>query len=84
MTHWELREARKAAGVKGKSHEDEPAIFAAYERLRRREEASVGKTKAARRSKARREGGQKQVVRRVPARLKPQPIPKGIKPFEHD
>ncbi len=84
MTHWELREARKAAGVKGKSHDDEPAIFAAYERLRRREEASVAKTKAARRSKARREGGQKQVVRRTPAPLKPQPIPQGIKPFEHD
>jgi putative transposase len=68
MTRWELRAARKAAGVSGKHAEDERLIFEAYERNRRREETAIAKTKAARRAKARRVSGQKRIVQPLAVR----------------
>jgi putative transposase len=72
MTRWELRAARKAAGVSGKHADDERLIFEAYERNRRREDEAVAKTKAARRAKARRVSGQRRIVQPAAVRV---PIP---------
>jgi putative transposase len=46
---WELRSAQKRLKDEGRAHVDESAIFEAVSRMRERVEASVTKTKAARR-----------------------------------
>lgn len=86
MTRWELRAARKAARVSGKHADDERLIFEAYERNRRREDEAVAKTKAARRSKARRVSGQKRIVQppavRLPAPRARQRSARKVLPFD--
>jgi putative transposase len=54
MSIWELRELRRKLQETGRSHIDEAAIFAAYERLRERESRAVSETKRTRRARERR------------------------------
>jgi putative transposase len=54
MSVWELREVRRQLESEGRENVNEQLIFDAYERMRRQEEAAVGETKKARRSRQRR------------------------------
>jgi putative transposase len=54
---WELRELRRKLHEIGTAQIDEPAIFAAYERLRDREARAASETKRIRRARERRPVG---------------------------
>jgi putative transposase len=82
---WELRRARREAGVTKEVPDAERRIFEAHERMRVREEESVAKSKAARRNQARRRSGMQRVVRAksppAPSKIIPPP---DLKPFDDD
>ena len=71
MSIWDLREVRRQLEKEGHSTVNEQLIFDTYNRLRRQEQQSIGKTKSARRKMQRALNTRRLSNRELPKSIQP-------------